>query len=1260
MKTRVSRKDCYRKVTANNHMPPQRNWLFRWLALASTLVVLLPALQVHGATYDFFPVAITGSKTATFTSTNGNGVIYATTDGTLPISGNNVAATSQFTNLFQPSGPVPGWQTRYDNNAVYSNVFDLTAFTLSSNTVFGMWNITQETNTYLLQLFAGNTQIAPPFNWNFIGYDDNVWPPDVLISGFHMNLDFNTGIFNPTNYPASGPKIDCDGAFWNKIPTNATKMVLTGHLNSTNMDGVVFYFAEPREPCSIVCPQDIVVTICGSATNVVFPLPALHGLCFSNGVANTDPANGSAFPLGTNNVHATVPGYTNTCDFKVIVLNSDTNPPIITCPSDLTVLTCGSNVVVNYTVTATDNSGIVTTNCTPPSGSSFPLGTNVVSCVAIDGCSNASLCSFHIIVKTNPTPWGIICNEGISVNVTGCPPIMPVLTNVVTITNACPIPGGLTIVQSPPPGSQMQIGPNGVLLTICETNGTHCQYCSFNASGVPTDNIAPTINCPKDIVVFTCGTNAVANYVIGATDNLGVVATNCSPPSGSTFPMGSNQVVCTAIDACSNMATCSFYVIVKPYPSANFSWNNPSASYYGGVPDLFFLPAETATLGPCIPSVFAATWKGFDATNNARPLGHRFSGLPNNILKAFLTLRMKPGTAASSSNDKVYMGFNSSCNLVGSISNCLISSLPGTGGTWQNGFNGPTTFNLDLPTLIPKFATNNFLDVIVHDDTVVDFMQLRVWTCPPPFTGTGLPNNPVTNIFKGAILTGVQLGGIGTIGNGTALSFQPANPAAPATVEVATGGGRSFAFTTILYPGAPIGAQIVVSEPSDGGTNNPLVTLARDNRGWDMKVTHASFADSGDFRVSAVNESGDILDSFVQTPTQESTNPPLAFLPGPSTTAIPVTIRLDADTGNVTVSMPGNVTYRYCRECPTKGWDGIVEGSGDGWDGTIKGRSAHGSLILFTPTGTYHPATRTSLLITSTGLNEMLLSTERLVTDGREVSAAGSSSSVLFQSTAAGDGVSWTSLTDYSGISIDLGRSQSFELGSYQLPPDPYPFQQTFRIIGPGNPLILTNRPAPPTNYLRFAGGGPILPNCSVDFSEWGGSNVTIQLYNNGVFVGQSTGVPASLANPMLYMDRFPGILGCPGVGVLRLSDHEPFNIYYGVDCGPGGCVGNELLIIPELPVGAPPPIEYFSEVQSIASENFDGLLYNLQRVPYCAPASLNVSSAPGGTTLSWSGNGYRLQGAESLSGPWLDLGLSSPVILHPDSPQRFFRLMCE
>ncbi len=77
----------------------------------------------------------------------------------------------------------------------------------------------------------------------------------------------------------------------------------------------------------------------------------------------------------------------------------DTEPPVITCPGNITVV--GSpgqpTVVVNFPdPIATDDSGVASIVCTPPSGSAFRIGTTIVTCTATDTAGNQSSCSFTV------------------------------------------------------------------------------------------------------------------------------------------------------------------------------------------------------------------------------------------------------------------------------------------------------------------------------------------------------------------------------------------------------------------------------------------------------------------------------------------------------------------------------------------------------------------------------------------------------------------------------------------------------------------------------------------------------------------------------------------------------------------------------------------------------------------------------------------------------------------------------------------------
>ncbi len=79
----------------------------------------------------------------------------------------------------------------------------------------------------------------------------------------------------------------------------------------------------------------------------------------------------------------------------------DTTPPVITVPSDITKeATSSSGAKVEFDVSATDEvDGKVDVSCTPKSGSTFPLGTTVVSCTATDDSGNTATATFNVLVS---------------------------------------------------------------------------------------------------------------------------------------------------------------------------------------------------------------------------------------------------------------------------------------------------------------------------------------------------------------------------------------------------------------------------------------------------------------------------------------------------------------------------------------------------------------------------------------------------------------------------------------------------------------------------------------------------------------------------------------------------------------------------------------------------------------------------------------------------------------------------------------------
>ncbi len=88
-------------------------------------------------------------------------------------------------------------------------------------------------------------------------------------------------------------------------------------------------------------------------------------------------------------------------------LVADATPPVLGPSANINVAAdaslaggCSGRVVTFATPVATDNCSIPTVACYPPSGSTFPVGTTVVSCVATDDCGNTSMTSFDVTVTS--------------------------------------------------------------------------------------------------------------------------------------------------------------------------------------------------------------------------------------------------------------------------------------------------------------------------------------------------------------------------------------------------------------------------------------------------------------------------------------------------------------------------------------------------------------------------------------------------------------------------------------------------------------------------------------------------------------------------------------------------------------------------------------------------------------------------------------------------------------------------------------------
>lgn len=112
--------------------------------------------------------------------------------------------------------------------------------------------------------------------------------------------------------------------------------------------------------------------------------------------------SGTLFPIGTTSVTVTArdaSGNTRVQNFNVIVVD---NPPNLSLPGDIvTNATSATGAAVTYFASANDViSGPEPVQCSPASGSTFPIGTTNVNCSATDGAGNTATGSFNVYVLT--------------------------------------------------------------------------------------------------------------------------------------------------------------------------------------------------------------------------------------------------------------------------------------------------------------------------------------------------------------------------------------------------------------------------------------------------------------------------------------------------------------------------------------------------------------------------------------------------------------------------------------------------------------------------------------------------------------------------------------------------------------------------------------------------------------------------------------------------------------------------------------------
>jgi hypothetical protein len=311
------------------------------------------------------------------------------------------------------------------------------------------------------------------------------------------------------------------------------------------------------------------------------------------------PASGTTFALGDTTVSCTATdAHDNVGKGHFTVTVQDTTPPVFNDISVATVEATGpTGAPVSFDATATDlvdPSPAVA--CLPASGSVFALGATQVTCTATDFKGNAADKTFTVNVADTTAPVvGAVANQTIEA------------TSSAGAANSWLVPTATDLVDGTRPvtcdhaqGSIFALGNTVVTCSATDLSGNTGRS-AFTVT--VADTTAPSFGSVSNrTVTATSANGAVVTYQSPTATDLvdGATAVVCTPPSGSTFPLGTTNVTCTSTDRAGNTASVSFTVTVT------VGWSGVLAPVTNG---------GTFKQGSTIPVKFSLTGASAGVTN---------------------------------------------------------------------------------------------------------------------------------------------------------------------------------------------------------------------------------------------------------------------------------------------------------------------------------------------------------------------------------------------------------------------------------------------------------------------------------------------------------------------------------------------------------------------------------------------------------------------------------------------------------------------
>jgi len=343
-------------------------------------------------------------------------------------------------------------------------------------------------------------------------------------------------------------------------PGGSQSVALQGGVLNSTCDADLLLFPPADKTVAATSPAGAVVA---------FGAMAVNDEDGGNPPQTCSPASGSTFPIGTTTVTCSVTDAddaTSTVSASFRVTVTDTDLALSGVPADITVTTTSqSGAVVSYQPpTAVDEDAAApAVTCSPGSGSTFALGTTIVTCTATDADDSPSTvtATFKVTVNDDDLAFSGVPPDG-AVDATSPSGAVVNYSLPTAVDEDATAP---TVTCRPAPGSTFPIGTTTVTCTATDPDDTPSTIStSFRITVNDTDLALVGVPGPITVVV-AAPSGAIANFTPPtAVDEDGPVAVTCDRASGSRFPIGTTTVTCQATDAddSPSTVTASFTVTV--------------------------------------------------------------------------------------------------------------------------------------------------------------------------------------------------------------------------------------------------------------------------------------------------------------------------------------------------------------------------------------------------------------------------------------------------------------------------------------------------------------------------------------------------------------------------------------------------------------------------------------------------------------------------------------------------------------------------